>query len=83
MIVEFFLGMKVNLLCFLGGVGGVVIEFVWEDLGFGFVWKRFLFGLCFFNVVVYERKKFGVLGWNILYEFMVLDFEVFVVYFLN
>jgi len=69
-------GMKANLLRSLGGVGGVVTESVWEDSGPGPAWKRLLFGLCFFNAVVHERKKFGALGWNIPYEFTASDLEV-------
>ena len=76
-------GMKANLLRSLGGVGGVVTESVWEDSGAGRAWKRLLFGLCFFNAVVHERKKFGALGWNIPYEFTASDLEVFAVRFLK
>ena len=76
-------GMKANLLRSLGGVGGVVTESVWEDSGPGPAWKRLLFGLCFFNAVVHERKKFGALGWNIPYEFTASDLEVFAIHFLK
>ena len=69
-------GIKANLLRSLGGVGGVVTDAVWEDSGPGPAWKRLLFGLCFFNAVVHERKKFGAVGWNIPYEFTASDLEV-------
>ncbi|ORX87336.1 hypothetical protein BCR32DRAFT_215454 [Anaeromyces robustus] len=38
--------------------------------------KKLLFGICFFNAVIHERKKFGPLGWNILYDWSTADLEV-------
>ena len=39
-------------------------------------YKKLLFSLCFFHSVLLERKKFLMLGWNIVYGFNDSDFEV-------
>ncbi|KNC97013.1 uncharacterized protein SPPG_09508 [Spizellomyces punctatus DAOM BR117] len=42
----------------------------------GVKFRKLLFGITFFNAVIHERKKFGPLGWNILYDWSNSDLEV-------
>ena len=74
-------GIKANILQSFATVGGAVSAAVFEDPNPGPYWKKLLFGLCLFNAVVHERKKFGPLGWNIPYDFAHADLEVCTFYF--
>ena len=40
------------------------------------VYRTLLFSLCFFHSVLLERRKFGTLGYNVVYDFTYSDFEV-------
>ncbi|KAF5287317.1 hypothetical protein FQR65_LT02190 [Abscondita terminalis] len=50
-------------------------ETFFEDHALGHNWRAIIFGLCIFHAVIQERKKFGALGWNIIYEFNDSDRE--------
>ena len=39
-------------------------------------YRRLLFSLCFFHSLLIERRKFLMLGWNVVYGFNDSDFEV-------
>ena len=41
-------------------------------------YKKLLFSLCFFHSLLIERRKFLMLGWNIVYGFNDSDFEVYI-----
>ncbi|XP_019625905.1 PREDICTED: LOW QUALITY PROTEIN: dynein heavy chain 6, axonemal-like [Branchiostoma belcheri] len=77
MTVELPQGLKANLQRSFGSGGsGIVTDQLYEDAKLGPSWKNLLFGLCMFNAVVHERKKYGPLGYNIPYAFTSSDLEV-------
>lgn len=64
-------GLKANLIRSLNDIDD-------EQYGIhilGEQWKKMVFGICMFHGVILERKKFGSLGFNILYEFSESDRE--------
>lgn len=40
------------------------------------IYRNLLYSLCFFHSVLLERRKFGTLGYNVVYDFTYSDFEV-------
>jgi dynein heavy chain len=40
------------------------------------LYRPLLFTLCYFHSVLLERRKFGTLGYNVIYDFNYSDFEV-------
>ncbi|KAF4673078.1 Dynein heavy chain 1, axonemal [Perkinsus chesapeaki] len=49
---------------------------IWEDSSKPEVFRKLLFGFCFFHAVVQDRRKFGPIGWNIPYGFTNEDLAV-------
>ena len=64
-------GIKANL---LRSVGSIKDKF-FEECKKKEELKKFTFSICCFHAIVHERKKYGPLGWNIIYDFNESDFE--------
>ena len=43
-------------------------------------WRNIVFAVCFMHSIVYERRKFGPLGWCIAYEFNASDLEASLIF---
>jgi dynein heavy chain, axonemal len=41
-----------------------------------FYWKKLVLSLSYFHAVIRERRRFGPVGWNILYDFNESDFKI-------
>lgn len=66
-------GLRANLIRSL--TDGSLEEEAFEVHILGDQWRKIVFGICMFHGIILERKKFGSLGFNILYEFNESDRE--------
>ena len=56
-------------------VGHVTLELFEQGCDHG-AWRHLVFGLCVFNAVAHERRKFNSLGFNLKYNFTASDLQV-------
>lgn len=69
------MGLKANL---IGSFGtDPICNKTWfESSTLPKIFRKMLFGLCFFHAFIQERRQFGPLGWNIQYQFNESDLRI-------
>lgn len=67
-------GIKANMLRLYNSLSEE--DFAQRSLQHPQIYRNLLFSLCFFHSVLLERRKFGTLGYNVIYDFTMSDFEV-------
>jgi len=40
------------------------------------IFKKLLCSLCLFHAIILDRRKFGKIGWNVVYDFNESDFKI-------
>eukprot|EP00792_Barthelona_sp_PAP020_P009033 TRINITY_DN3265_c0_g1_i1.p1 TRINITY_DN3265_c0_g1~~TRINITY_DN3265_c0_g1_i1.p1 ORF type:complete len:4284 (+),score=1224.26 TRINITY_DN3265_c0_g1_i1:1098-12854(+) len=65
-------GVRLNILDTLGAIN----DELWKSCVSPMLFHQMIYGLVFFHVVLQERKRYGPIGFNIPYEWMLADFSV-------